>query len=251
MEVREEPKRIRIVLIDRHGLLRSSLARLLSLEPDLEVAGEFGNEDDALHLLRDAAVDLVLMDFNIGADHANRFIWSARTGGYQGRFLIVTATAEPESVATALHSGSSGIFLKSQPPERLIQAIRFVQAGSAWIDLETLWLLADHCVNRATRIPARGPDPFLDEREQQALNGIVAGLTNRAIGADMGVPETSVKNILQRLFAKAGVRTRSQLVRLAVEGSFGTAARLRKAGRDLTRKKPPDTVEHTVEGLAR
>lgn len=251
MEVREDPGRIRIVLIDRQSLLRSSLARVLSLEADFEVGGEFGNEEDALQLLRDSAVDLVLMDFNIGTDRANQFIWSARTGGYQGRFLIVTATAEPASVAIALHSGCSGVFLKSQPPERLIQAIRAVHSGSAWIDLETLWVLADHCVNRVTRNPTRSPDALLDKREQEVLIGIVAGLTNRAIGAGMGLPETSVKNVLQRLFAKAGVRTRSQLVRLAMEGSFGSAASYRKGRRDVARRKKPEAVEHIMEELAR
>ena len=251
MEVLEGRERIRIALIDRDSLLRSSLARLLSLEPDFEVAGEFGNEGDALQLLRGPAVDLTLIDFNIGAERAVEFIRSARTSGCQGRFLVVLATAESTSVAMALRSGSSGVFLKSQPPERLVQAIRFVQAGSAWIDLETLWQLADHCVSQVPRIAIRPTDASLDDREQEALNGIVAGLTNRAIGAGMGLPETSVKNILQRLFAKAGVRTRSQLVRIAVEGSFGTAAHLRRSRREITRRQTSDTLERTVEGIAR
>lgn len=244
MEVPDATERIRIMLLDEEGLLRSSLARLLSLEAAFEVAGEFGNEGDALRLLQESSVDLVLLDFNLGADRANRFISAARTDGYQGRFLIVTAAPEAASVAMALRLGASGIFLKSEPPERLVQAIRSVQAGEVWIDPQTLRLLADECLTQAHRTPKRRPDASLGEREQKALSGIVAGLTNREIGAGMGLRETSVKNILQRLFAKAGVRTRSQLVRLAMEGSFGSVAHSGNIGPNV-RPKPRATVQRT------
>jgi two-component system, NarL family, nitrate/nitrite response regulator NarL len=120
----------------------------------------------------------------------------------------------------AFRLGASGIFLKSDGPERLVQAIRLIHTGGVWIDQKTIRLLAEQCEN-SPRPMAHSPLAFLDEREQKVLLGILGGLTNSAIGTGMGISETSVKNTLQKLFAKTGVRKRSQLVRLAMEGSLG------------------------------
>jgi DNA-binding NarL/FixJ family response regulator len=224
MDVTDIANRIRLVLLDEHGLVRSSLARLLSCENDFEVAGEFGTQDEALHMIRETRVDLVLLDLDIGEEQANRFMSAAQAGGYEGRFLVVTASHEVSGAALALSLGASGIFLKSDPPERLFEAIRVVQTGAIWIDRNTIRLMAGQCVRQTCRSPLQATGGDLDGREQKVLAGILAGLTNRQIGTEIGLAETSVKNILQRLFAKAGVRTRSQLVRLAMEGSFGAVA---------------------------
>lgn len=251
MDVREDRGRIRIVLLDEHGLVRRSLARLLSLESDFEIAGEFATEEEARELLKQSSIDLVLLDFNRGVEQANRFISACRGDGYQGRFLIVAADPEASSTAAAFKLGASGIFLKSDPPERLVQAIRFVQSGAIWIDPNTIQRLAEQCVGGKVRPPRAQAGAPLDEREKSVLSGILGGSTNRAIGASMGIAETSVKNILQRLFAKAGVRTRSQLVRLAMEGSFGSLGQprqhpprrgARSKGADRTATKSGDTA---------
>jgi DNA-binding CsgD family transcriptional regulator len=66
----------------------------------------------------------------------------------------------------------------------------------------------------------------LSERERRVLLGILSGLTNRRIGTNLGISESSVKNVVQRLFDKAGVKSRGQLVRAALEGSLGAARKL-------------------------
>jgi DNA-binding NarL/FixJ family response regulator len=216
----EPSNRIRILLLAADRLLRASVARLLAMEADFEVVGESGEGEDALRLLKDSAVDLVVLDFDLGLDEANRFISAARAAGYEGRLLVVSGSLDSSRAAMAFHWGASGIFLKSDAPERLVQAIEIVQTGAIWIDRSTVELLARECARGTSRGP-KSKAPSLDDREQKVLSGILGGLTNRGIGASIGVSETSVKNTLQRLFAKAGVRTRGQLVRLAMEGSLG------------------------------
>lgn len=239
MEERDAGKRIRILLLDEHGLLRTSLARLLSLENDLEVAGESGSAGEALELLRVSAVDIILLDFGLGVDHANEFISAARAAGYQGRFLIVTASADASSSAMAFKLGASGIFLKAEAPERLIQAIRLIQTGAIWIDQKTIQQLAERCVGMPFRLSEPKPGAILVDREQQVLLGLLSGLTNRKIGATMGISETAVKNILQVLFGKAGVRTRSQLVRMAMEGSLGHVGQISRRPRHKSASRVP------------
>jgi two-component system, NarL family, nitrate/nitrite response regulator NarL len=126
--------RIRLILLDEHGLFRASLGRLLASEPDLEVAGECGTSAEALEAIRGSTVDVVLLDFDVGAEHGNDFISAARQAGYQGRFLIVAGSADVRNSAIALKLGASGIFLKSEAPDRLVQAIRLVgKVGSGSI----------------------------------------------------------------------------------------------------------------------
>lgn len=214
--------RIRLVLLDDRGLFRASLGRFLASEPGFEVVGECGTVVEALELLRSSAVDIVLLDFEFGGELASDAMLAARQAGFQGRFLIVARILDARKSACALKMGASGVFLKSDAPERLVQAIRLVANGDVWIDQKVIHLwadqLADHSAPWAEHQP-RGT--ALGERERTVLLSILEGLSNRKIGENMGLSESSVKNVVQRLFSKAGVKTRSQLVRVALEGSLG------------------------------
>jgi two-component system, NarL family, nitrate/nitrite response regulator NarL len=219
--------RIRIVLLDGYGLFRASLARVLSAEPDLEVAGECGTSTEALDILarealKGSSVDLVLLDFDIGTEYGTDFISAARQAGYQGRFLIVAGSADTRNSATALKLGASGIFLKSDSPDRLVQAIRLVGSDGIWLDKKIIQELAERVIERYPRFEDERSISSLEGLERQVLLGIVEGHTNRKIGDSMGLSESKVKNVVQRLFGRAGVKTRGQLVRAALEGSLGT-----------------------------
>jgi len=214
---------IRVLLMDALGLFRASLGRYLSSESGFEVAGECGTPAEALEILSGSvaqAVDVVLLDFDLGTEHAGDFIPAARNAGYEGRFLIVSGAADARNSALILRLGASGVFLKSEPPERLVQAIRSVANGDIWVDRKVIQLLADQVLDRSPQSEVTIPGETLSDREQKVLLGILGGLSNRKIGENIGMSEGSVKNIIQQLFTRTGVRTRSQLVRVALEGSF-------------------------------
>ena len=217
--------RIRLVLLDDHCLFRASLARLLASETGFDIVGECATSAEALQTLDGSRVDVVLLDLDFGVEPANDLMSAARNGGYQGRFLILAGTTDAERSAMALKFGASGIFLKSEAPERLVQAIRLIAGGAVWVDQKVIQLLADQCLNQPRR-GDRNSAGALQIREQRALLGILGGLTNRDIAEGMGISESSVKNILQGLFSRTGVRKRSQLVRLALEGSLGNVHQL-------------------------
>jgi DNA-binding NarL/FixJ family response regulator len=218
-------RKIGLVVLDDHGLFRASLSRFLSLEPDLEIAGECGTCGEALDVLARGRTDVVLLDFDVGLEEGNDFIDAARAASYGGKFLIVAGSLDTRSAALCLKLGASGIFLKSQPPELLVRAIRDVAAGGLWVDSGLILEFAEQI---ATRLPPWDgqADEVLEDRERNVLLGILGGLTNRKIGDSMGLSESSVKGIVQRLFGKTGVKTRSQLVRVALEGSLGSARQM-------------------------
>lgn len=81
-------------------------------------------------------------------------------------------------------------------------------------------LLVDHIANQPARLQEQARPRFQDDRERRVLLGILESLTNEKIGENIGMSERAVKNVVQRLFSRTGVRRRSQLVRAALEGSL-------------------------------
>jgi len=210
-------ERIRLLLVDDHILFRDGLSRLLALEPDLEVVTCCGTTAEALDTVGREPVDMVLLDYDLGEDHGSHFLSSARRAGYLGKVLMVTAGMTAKESSTALRLGASGIFLKHNSPGTLAKAVRLIMGGEIWVDPKVIQLMAD----RVDQREEERVSPLLTEREQQVLRGIFEGLSNKEIGAQLGVTDGAVKATLQQLFQKTGVRTRSQLVRIALEGSLG------------------------------
>jgi DNA-binding NarL/FixJ family response regulator len=218
-----QENRIRLLLLDDQALLRASLAHFLASEPDLLVVGECGTPSEAMEILTASSVDVVLLDFGHAMEGGDGLISAAYRHGFQGRFLIVADAADTKTSALAIKLGASGIFLKSEAPHRLVLAIKVVANGGAWLDPRIIRLLADESVGH---FPASGGEAcsnLLTDREHRVLLGILGGLTNRKIGENLGLSESSVKTAVQQLFYRTGVRTRGQLVRVAMEGSLGPA----------------------------
>jgi len=205
--------KIRILLLDDHALFREGLSRLLEGEPDLEMAACCSSVGEAADALRQRSSDLVLLDYDLGKERGFEFIAQARQLGFKGRFLMVTAGMSDAESVRALDLGVSGIVPKHSSPTVLIQAIRKIMAGETWLDENAIRALV-----RASKPPqgAGHSKPFT-ERETQVLHGVFEGLSNKDVGARLHISESSVKSALQQLFQKTGVRTRGQLVRIALE----------------------------------
>jgi len=223
---------------------------LLASEPDLEVT-QCDTHAEALEVLNSSPVDIVLVDFDIGMERGSDFIPAARQANYQGRILVIAGSADVWNSAIALKLGASGIFLKSDATDHLVQAIRLVGSGGMWVDQKVIQLLADRLINRYSAPEDQTFTDPLEDRERNVLSGILGGLSNRKIGDNLGLTESNVKNIVQRLFGKAGVKTRGQLVRVALEGLPVGARKLFKPQPDQTKGRTlPKSGErhHSLSG---
>ncbi len=205
------PAPIRLLLVDDHGLFREGLKRLLEAEPGFTLAGDFPSADAALHALRHTHVDVVLLDFDLGEQTGLRFLEAARQINFQGRILMVTAGLSDADTLRILQLGAAGIFLKHSPPSELIAAIRRVLAGEVSLNPASL-----NAIVSAAAHPQPAPTT-LSPREHDVLKAVFEGLSNKEIGARLDISEAYVKAVLQQLFNKTGVRSRSQLVRIALE----------------------------------
>ncbi len=214
--------RLRVLLVDDHLLFREGLSRLLAEEPDLLVAGQCSSGEQALALIASGeSPDLVLLDFDLGEGNGFGFLERARAAGFAGKILMVTAGMSPGETMRAIDAGAAGLFLKHAPPAELIAAMRKVMRGEPLLSPAALAGLKAAARGEEAR---RAPQLLLSDRERAVLRGVFAGLANKEIAASLQMSEGYVKAVLQQLFAKTGVRTRSQLVRIALEHRVDAAA---------------------------
>ncbi|MBZ5590939.1 MAG: response regulator transcription factor [Acidobacteriia bacterium] len=203
--------RIRALLVDDHALFRESVARVLAAEADLDVS-HCATIQDALRLLQHQPVDLVLLDHDLGNERAFQFLPAARQIGFAGRVLIVTAWISDTAARRLIRQGVAGIFSKQSPLSALAEAIRGVQAGQTYLDPRYEALAGDESATGP-----QGSGPRFNDRQRRVLRFVLEGLSNKEIAWRLQISESYVKAILQTLFEKTGVRTRGQLVRVALE----------------------------------
>src|SRR5580658_7120852 len=108
--------KIRILLLDDHALFREGLRRLLSAEADFEVSANCSTVPEALEVVREQDIDIVLLDHDLGDETSSSFLVRAKEAGYSGRMLMLTAGMSGADSVEAVRNGVSGIFLKHNSP---------------------------------------------------------------------------------------------------------------------------------------
>lgn len=202
-------KVIRIYLLDDHMLFREGLRRLLDSDERFVIAGQSGDSTQALAELQKTTVDVLVLDYDLGKENALTLLEPLRSINFAGKILIVTAGLPDKDALTLIKAGISGIFHKQDSPEDLQRAILEVAQGRVLIDQQYLQAV----------VAAAQPQELtrFTERERVTLRYLLQGLANKEIAGNLGISESAVKATLQQLFSKTGVRTRSQLVLLAIE----------------------------------
>jgi two-component system, NarL family, nitrate/nitrite response regulator NarL len=207
-------KIIRLLVIDDHTLFRESVARLLEGEPGFEVVAHCGSVADGLRFIKSPGdVDVVLLDLDLGHESGADFLEQIQGTRFEGKVLLVTAGVNDSDVPGLIRKGVAGIFLKHGSPASLIQGIRDTMDGKVLFEQDLLRRALE-------QVGPNAPDPAhakLTDRERQVLSFVFEGLANKQIADRLQISETAVKASLQQLFGKTGVRTRSQLVRVALE----------------------------------
>ncbi len=188
---------------------------IVQSQPDLQVAGEAADGQEAIDIVRKERPDVVLMDIRMPRIDG---IQATREIANSTRVVILTTFELDEYVFDALAAGASAFLLKAAPPEDLIKAIRVVAGGDA--------LLAPSVTKRLIEEFARRPEPaarkskqldLLTDREREVLLEVARGLTNAEIAQRLHVSEATVKTHVAHLLDKLELRDRVQAVILAYE----------------------------------
>jgi two-component system nitrate/nitrite response regulator NarL len=203
---------IRLLVVDDHAMFREGLVRMLDKEAEFRVVGQAGSAVEALRLLDAAEPSIVLLDVDLGPERGIDFVLRARGSGYQGAVLAVTAGMSDAEAIQLVQAGVTGIVHKHHSIGILRDAILCVARGE--VSIEKTYLAPVLRSMDRTRKPA---SPALTARDKAVVGFVLHGHSNREIAGKLAISEGAVKASLRHVCAKLGVRTRSQLVKVALE----------------------------------
>ncbi len=195
---------IRVLIADDEAMIRSALAALLRLEPDIEIVAECADGDQALAEATRLKPDVCLLDLEMpgldGVEVAERLARTVAT-----RCLVITRHARPGVLRRALSAGVAGFLPKSRGADEVAAVIRRIAAGGRYVDPE---IAADALSDE------RSP---LTDRELDVLRAGRRGETTGQVARTLSLAPGTVRNHVSAIIAKLGVRTRQQAVLLAEE----------------------------------
>ncbi|MFD7320474.1 response regulator [Streptomyces sp. NPDC059875] len=213
---------IRVLLADDQSLVRAGFRALLDAQPDIEVAGEAADGEEAAAKASELRPDVVLMDIRMpqldGLAATRRITGDPELGAV--KVVMLTTFELDEYVFEAIRSGASGFLVKDTEPEELLRAVRAVVHGDALLSPGVTRRLIEEFAARSKPPAAVSGLDELTEREREVMALVGIGLSNEEIARRLVVSPLTAKTHVSRTMVKLGARDRAQLVVLAYESGL-------------------------------
>ncbi|MEZ6233505.1 MAG: response regulator transcription factor [Phycisphaerales bacterium] len=209
-------RRHRVVIVDDHAMVRSGLRMLINAQRDIEVVGEAGTLGEAIDVVDRVGPDVVTLDLSLPGGTSAAGIDRLRAAAPEARILVVTMHDDPAFVRTAIAMGASGYVAKSAADTELVSAIRAVAAGRVFVDVQSARSIGG-VLDRADREGGVAPIDSLSQREREVFEAVARGHTSQAVADRLGLSVKTIESYRARVMQKLGLRSRADVVRLAID----------------------------------
>ncbi len=200
---------IRVMVVDDHRLFRRALVALLALDRGVQVVGEAGDAGEAVRQAQALQPELILLDVDLPGASGIQALGSLREVCPQVRILMLTVSEDEGDLQAALRGGANGYLLKTMESDDLSRAIQRAARGEAVVSPEmTTKLVA--ALRQPAAAPSADPSAPLSPREQEVLQQIARGASNKEIARTLSIAETTVKIHVQHILRKLGLSSRVQ-----------------------------------------
>lgn len=198
-------------------MLRTGLRLLIGAQHDMEVVGEAGDLRQAIDVVAKLAPDVVTLDLSMPGGSGVAGVQKLRAAAPEVKVLVLTMHDDPAYVRTAIAMGAAGYVVKSAADSELISAIRAVQSGRIFVDMKASGTLGGILSDQAPVQGQPAPIEGLSEREREVLIGVARGHTSQELADALGLSVKTVESYRSRMMQKLGLKTRADMVRMAVE----------------------------------
>jgi two-component system, NarL family, response regulator LiaR len=215
-------KKIRVLVVDDHSVVRQGLRMFLLVQPDMEMVGEAQNGREAVALVDQLAPDVVLMDLLMPQMNGIEATIAIKAAHPETQVLVLTTFLDDARVAEAIQAGAVGFLLKEVDAEELIRAVRGAARGEPQLHPDAARML----MGLATRPKAAPePPPLLTERERDVIALLAEGQSNKQIARTLSISETTVKGHVANILGKLELADRTQAAVYAVRHGLAREVR--------------------------
>jgi two-component system nitrate/nitrite response regulator NarL len=205
---------LRVMIVEDHALVRAAIKRTLTV-PEIEVVAEAASAEHALQIVMDHRPDVLLVDIDLPGMNGVQLVRELAPRLPECKIVMLTGSADREDLVAAIRSGAAGYLTKDLPPDGLVRAILGVRDG----DLPMPRRMAAELVQELLGNPASGrTESGLSARELEVLKLVTDGLTDREIGAALGISPRTVGRHVGSVLDKLGARNRSEAARRYRDG---------------------------------
>lgn len=212
----------RILIVDDHPLVRAGLATLISAEADLEVCGESDELPTAMDQIRELQPDLVIVDISLKNGNGIELIKHIRSTHAQVKVLVCSMHDESLYAERCLRAGANGYLNKQAAGRNVIDAIRTIRSGKAFLSEA----LSDRLLSRVVGGDAalqHSPVDGLTDRELEVFGLIGQGLTTRQIAERLHLSHKTIESYRENIKGKLGLKNAAELSRHAVQWAMENA----------------------------
>lgn len=210
---------ITVLLIDDHTIVRSGIKLLINSEPDMEVLYEADNGEEGVQLALKKRPDVVVMDLNMPKKNGFLAMKQISEANSNIKLIVLTMHDDKEYIFRALQAGASSYILKSHQENDLIEAIRTVNKGEAYLYPNATKLLLEEYIQNANKYGENYIEK-LTAREQEVLSYLALGYTNREVAEQLFLSVKTIESHRSNIMEKLNLRTRSDLVKYAMKNGL-------------------------------
>jgi DNA-binding NarL/FixJ family response regulator len=206
-------QKVKVAIVDDHGLFRFGINAILKNEPSVIVVGDYAQAGDMMEDIKQNTPDLIITDLSLEKESGLELIKKIKAAYPRIKVLVMSMHKDEFHIATAVESGCDGYLNKDDTPEEVVTAIKTLMNDEKYYSKD----ISNILMNRIYNNPRHSTQPFLTQKEKEVVHYLMKGLSSKEIASQMNISSRTVEAHRYNILNKFGLRSATELVKLVAE----------------------------------